>query len=182
MKLAFLHKNFSSLSLEHKVICLVHGATLLLAFFPWYSETPAYGDALWRTAFQGPSFLIGTSIFLLSLLVIIYFVDILWERKKFNIRLPIDPIFLAIGAQQLLLIVLAWSVLEHTASQSYSAEIRFGVFLVFLLQFAGLISSILSIKGNRKQQVRTFFQHPESNPSQEKKGEHKNTAKEQSLL
>jgi hypothetical protein len=141
MSYAYLHKKFRDLGFEKQVIFVSHFGTLILCFSPWFVANIKYGNPIIYTAFNGPIFLIGSFIFLFSLIVFLLFLDCIFERKK--IKLPFDEAFFYffVGFQQIFLLILAWSVLIK--STYINSEIRFGIFFIFILQIAGLVATFL---------------------------------------
>lgn len=156
-KHAFLHKNFRHLDSEKKTIFVASAATMFLCLFPWYAEYPVYGEGTWINAFGGSWFLIGTAVLACTLVPLIHIGDELLETKK--IKLPFDEnrLYLGVSLQGLFLIILAWSVIQHTANAAYHAEVRYGVFLSSLAQFIVILTAILRMKDTKKQVVQDFF-------------------------
>lgn len=169
MKYAFLQNNILRLPQEHKAILAANLATAIFCFLPWYSESPSYDIPDWTNAFGGNSFLIGWVIFLLSITVLVYFHDILWERKKIKLPFEIHWLFLGISIQQLVLIILAWSVLYSFGSIDYEAGPTFSILLAFFAQFASAVSAFLLIKGHKKNVVKDFFDLPKPTSRGKKK-------------
>ncbi|MCF7917472.1 hypothetical protein K9L27_00470 [Candidatus Gracilibacteria bacterium] len=162
MKYAYLLRNFKKLSFEERVIFLSHAATILFCFFPWISIEPLYDDPYWNSAFSGAGALIGAFIFLTSLLVALFFVDKILETKRILISFPETYIFYATGIEQLIFLILSWSVLISVTRDFESSEIRFGIFACFLVQIAGLSATYLLAQNNQQKKAREFFHHPES--------------------
>ncbi len=160
MKYAFLHKNFRNLSFEKKTIFLSHFLTIIFCFFPWFSATPIYGEDYFYNAFKGPSFLIGFFIFIISFIIVLLFVDRLLEKQK--IKLPISESLLygVAGIQQIILLILAWSVLVSMGIDKEGGTIRFGIFLVFIVQISGLVATFLFFQLESQKNVKSFFRHP----------------------
>jgi ABC-type uncharacterized transport system permease subunit len=159
-KYAFLQKNIRDLSFEKKVLLGTQILTMISCFAPWFSATRIYGEALFFNAFEGNSFLIGWLIFLMALGVTVFFFDRLLEKER--IRLPFSENFLYFFAhgQQLLLVVLAWSVLASVGSSFEFYEIRFGLFLCLILQVVGLVSAYLNYQIGLQNKAENFFSHP----------------------
>lgn len=159
-KTAFLHKNFRELGFEQKIIFLIHLATALFCFFPWVSYIPLYGETYFSNAFAGPTKIIGAVIFLVSLGVCGIFVAKLFKYK--NIKLPVseETVFIFAGIQQIILLICAWSVLLFI-SQGGAAEIRFGIIFCLLFQVFGVVSAYLLSRGNKKEEVTSFFHQAE---------------------
>ncbi len=159
-KLAFMRKNFKDLSFEMRVIFLAHSATVLFCFFPWISVEPLYDSPYWNSGFFGPSGLIGLFIFLFSVVVVGVFLDKLWETKRIKLPFPEQQFFVGVGAQQVLLIVLAWSVLISVSRDFEVSAVRFGIFIALLSQIIGLVAAYLHAQKNKKQRAMDFFQQP----------------------
>lgn len=160
MKYAFLHKNFRNLSIEKKAIFLAHFATLVLCFFPWFSATPVYDEAFFYNAFGGPSFLIGFFIFMISFVIVILFFDRLLEKQKVQLPFSESMLYFVAGAEQMLLLVLSWSVLASTGMEYENHAIRFGLFLVFIAQVSGLVATFLFYQIEQQAKAKNFFKHP----------------------
>ncbi len=163
-KFAFMRKNFKTLSFEMRVIFLAHALTVLFCFFPWISVEPLYDSPYWNSGFFGPSGLVGLCIFLFSLSVVALFVDKLIESNRLKLPVSEHSFFLGVGAQQVLLIILAWSVLISVSRDFEVSEVRFGIFLALLSQIIGLVAAYLHTQKESKQRVRAFFQHPQTSP------------------
>ena len=159
-KFAFVQKNFKNLSFEMRIIFLTHALTILFCFFPWISVEPLYESPYWNSGFFGPSGMIGLFIFLFSLSIVVLFADKILETKRITLPFPERHLFVAVGAQQLLLIVLAWSVLVSISRDFEVSEIRFGILLAFLAQILGLVAAQLQTQKDKKQKVMDFFQPP----------------------
>ncbi len=160
MKYAFLHKNFRNLSFEIKTIFLSHFLTIISCFLPWYSSSSPYGEDVFYNAFKGPSFLIGFFIFVISFVIVILFIDRLLEKQK--VKLPISEIALygGAGVQQIILLILAWSVLVSVGINTEGGNVRFGIFFIFIVQIAGLVATFLFYQIESQKNVKKFFQHP----------------------
>ncbi len=103
-------------------------------------------------------------MFLFSVSVVVLFLDKLLETKRINLPFPERQFFVAVGAQQVLLVVLAWSVLISISRDFEVSEIRFGIFVALLSQIIGLVAAQLQTQKDKKQQVMSFFQHPSKTP------------------
>lgn len=160
MRYAFLHKNFRELNFEKKVILISHLLTMIFCFFPWFEADPAYDAKFTYNAFQGPGFLIGFFVFLISFVVALYFLDRLFESERVGLPMPENTLFFGASLQQLLLIVLAWSVLFATGKDFGDHAIRFGIFLSFVAQVAALVGTFLNMQLDRQRQAQSFFNHP----------------------
>jgi len=160
ISLAFVHRNFRTLSFEARVIFLANFATLVFCFFPWLSVSPNYGEKFFLNAFSGPGFLIGSLIFLISASVVAIFLDKICETKK--IKLPFSEISVLSVAtiQQLVFVVLAWSVLFSVGRSYENATIRFGLFAIFLGQITAAVAVYLQGKNEAQKTARSFLQHP----------------------
>ena len=159
-KYAFLHKNFRSLDNEKKTIFIVHAATLLMCLFPWYAQYPVYGDGTWTNAFGGSWFLIGSVISLCALIPLVYIGDQLLETGKIKLPMNENHLYFGCGLQSLLLIILAWSVVQYTANSIANGEVRYGIFICLVLQFVGIIATILRMKDRKKEVAKDFFELP----------------------
>ena len=159
-QLAFLRKNFNTLSFEMRVIFLAHAATALFCFLPWISVEPLYESPYWNSGFFGPSGLIGLFIFLFSIAIVIMFLDKLLETKRVKLPFPEEYFFFGVGVEQMLLLVLAWSVLISVSRDFEVSELRFGIFVAILSQIVGLVATSLQMKKDKKQRVMDFFQPP----------------------
>ncbi len=160
-KFAFMRKNFRELSFEMRVIFLAHALTVLFCFFPWISVEPLYDSPYWNSGFFGPSGLIGLFIFLFSASVVVLVIDKLLETKRIKLPFPERYFYVGVGIEQVLLIVLAWSVLISISRDFEVSEIRFGIFIALLSQIIGLVAAYLQTQKDRKQQAMAFFQHPQ---------------------
>jgi len=168
MRYAFLHKNFRELNFEKRVIFVCHLLTLAFCWFPWFeARLGDYSEPFDYHAFQGPGFLIGVFIFLISLFMIVYFLDRLFESERVQLPISENALFFGSSLLQILLIVLAWSVLFAIGKDYAEGSIRFGIFLVFVSQIAALVATFLNFQLGRQQQVRSFFRHPDDNSPQE---------------
>jgi hypothetical protein len=168
MKYAFIHKNIRRLPFEMKVILAAHLLTVIICFFPWLEAQPAYGDAVQYSAFSGPSFLIGTFIFLISVAIILLLADQVADSKKIRLPWSQKSVFLTGGIQQVVLFILAWSVLFSTAKEWGDAEIRFGIFVGLMAQIVGLVATFLHWQNQKQSHARSFFQHPSADSSKNK--------------
>jgi len=160
MRYAFLHKNFRELNFEKKVIFISHVLTMVFCAFPWFEADPAYDAKFTYNAIQGPGFLIGFFIFLISFVIALYFLDRLFESERVELPIPENALFFGASIQQLLLIVLAWSVLFATGKDFGEHAIRFGIFLAFVSQVAALVGAFLNSQLDRQRQAQSFFQNP----------------------
>lgn len=160
MKYAFLHKNLRTLSFEKKVIFFSHCITLVVCFFPWFEADPAYVKTFFYNAFQGAGFLIGIFIFLISLIIVLLFLDRLFEKEVVKLPFSENTLYFVAGAQQILLLVLMWSVLIATGKDFGDHEIRFGIFIAFVAQVAGLVATFLNYQLDKQHEAKNFFQHP----------------------
>ncbi len=153
--------NYRKLDLEHQVLLSVHALSVVLCFFPWFSAEPLGVKPFYYNAFFGETFLIGALIFMVSLVVVLLFLDQLMDRNR--IQFPVDRnyIFLGISFQQILLAVLAWSVLLRVGAGYYaSSSLRFGLALLILAQIVGTVAVYLHIQKSKQKKARSFFQHP----------------------
>ncbi len=166
MRHAFLHKNFRELNFEKKAVLISHVLTLIFCWFPWFEASKDYIPTFNYNAFSGPGFLIGTFVFLISLLVVVYFLDRLFESERVKLPMSENSLFFAAGALQILLIVLAWSVLFSVGRDFSESGLRFGIFLTFVSQVAGLVATFLNAQLDRQTQARAFFRAP-GNDNQE---------------
>ncbi len=158
---AFIHKNFRKFCFETKVLFWANWATIVFCFFPWLSVNPSYGEKFFINAFSGPGFLIGTLTFLISVAIVIVFLDKIAETKKIKLPFSETNIIVIATIQQLIFIVLAWSVLFSVGNDYESATIRFGFFAIFLSQTTGAVAIFLRRKNEIQQAARSFLQHPE---------------------
>jgi len=159
-----MRKNFRTLSFEMRIIFVAHALTVLFCFLPWISVEPLYDAPYWNSGFFGPSGLIGLFIFLFSLSVVAVFLDKLWETRRIKLPFSEKQFFLGIGIEQVLLIVLAWSVLISISRDFEVSEVRFGIFVTLLSQVVGLVAAQLHAQKDKKQQAMAFFQHPHKHP------------------
>ena len=171
MRYAFLHKNFRDLSFEKKVIFFSHLITLVVCFFPWFEANPAYEATFFYNAFQGAGFLIGTFIFSISLVIVLLFLDRLFEKEVIKFPFSENTLYFVAGAQQILLLILMWSVLISTGKDFGDHEIRFGIFVAFVAQVSGLVATFLNYQLEKQQEAKKFFNHP----SVSTKESHKNS-------
>lgn len=162
MKYAFVHKNFRQLSFERKTIFLAHALTLVFCFFPWFSADPVYESEFFYNAFEGAGFLIGTFIFLISLIITLLFVDRLLEKRKVKLPFPENWLYFGAGLQQLLLLVIMWSVLAAIGNDFENHEIRFGIFFVFIAQVCALVATFLDFQLEQQKKARSFFANPDN--------------------
>lgn len=168
MKHAYLHKNFRNLSFEKKLIFLSHAFTLIFCFFPWFSASPVYIDEFFYNAFEGPTYLIGMLVFLISFLIFLLFLDRLFEKQKVTLSFSENILYFVCGAQQILLLVLAWSVLMVIGREFENHEIRFGISVIFILQVIGLVATFLNYQINQQKKVKQFFKHPNKKEDENK--------------
>jgi hypothetical protein len=160
MKYAYLNRNLKKLSFEEQVVFFSHLATLLFCFFPWISVEPLYDEPYWNSAFSGPGTLIGVFIFGVSLLVVLYFLDRILESKRINFPFDVQHLFYGAGIEQMIFLILSWSVLLSVSREFENSEIRFGVFACVLTQIVGLVATYLYSQTKQKKEVQSFFQHP----------------------
>jgi len=165
MKYAFLVKNFKNLSFEQKVIFLAHAGTVIFCFFPWLSVEPMYDNPYWHSAFGGSGALIGAFIFLFSLGIVLFFIDKIFDAKRISLPFSENILFFTAGIEQLVFLILAWSVMVSGASGFESSEIRFGISLCFLSQVTGLMATYLQSQKNKIKVAKSFFQHPQKHAS-----------------
>ena len=174
MKYAFVHRNFRALSFEKKTIFLAHLATMIVCFIPWFSAEPVYGDPFFYNAFTGPAFLIGYVIFLISLVIFLLFLDRLLDKRKIKLTFSENYLYGICGLEQLLLLVLTWSVLAVSGNQFESSMVRFGIFVALIAQVVGLVATFLELQQDKQEQVKEFFQLPVNKNNT--KAQHKQTS------
>jgi hypothetical protein len=161
MKYAYVHKNLRQLNLERMVIFGCHVLTMIACFLPWFAATPAYERIFYYSSFRGPGFLIGICIFLISLSVVILFLDKILERNVIKIPFNENYFFITAGIQQVFLIVLMWSVLLATGNNYAEHSLRFGIFVAFAVQVCALVATFLNFQLDKQHEAKAFFQHPE---------------------
>jgi len=161
MKYAFLHKNFREFNFERKVIFLAHLATLVFCFFPWLEINPAYEAKFYYNAFQGPGFLIGIFIFVISLVIVFLFLDRLFERELIKFPFSENWIYYVASIEQVILLILVWSVLNNIGNGFIEHNLRYGIFLAFVAQISALVATFLNHQLDKQHQVREFFNHPD---------------------
>jgi len=166
MKYAYIHKNVRELNFESLVVAGCHFFTVVACFMPWFAATPTYGQIFWYNSFKGPGFLIGIMIFLISLSIVILFLDRIIEINKIKLPVSANYVYLVAGMQQLFLIILLWSVLVAVGSSYSDHALRFGIFMAFALQVCGLAATYLNLQIEKKQAAKDFFQHPSATQSQ----------------
>lgn len=167
MKLAFLHKNLKHQSFEEKTILVGHLVTLGFCFFPWFAANPIYEEPFFYNAFSGPGFLIGTFIFVISLLIVLLFLDKLLEKKKVKLPVADYTVYIFASSQSVMLTFLAWSVLSVVRRDFDDADIRYGILFIFVAQVVALVAAILHRQVKKQAQAQSFFQHPTLEKSQE---------------
>ena len=157
MNRAFLLKNFRKLNFEEKTIFAANFFSAIFCFFPWLSVVPAYGDAFFFNAFLVPSFLIGVLIFLISAAISAIFFDKIAATKK--IKLPFsEKNFLAVATvEQIIFLILGWSVLFSAGKDFKNSEIGFGFFIVFALQIASSVAVFLDLKNESRKKAQNFM-------------------------
>ena len=161
MRYAFLHKNFRELNFEKKVIFVSHILTVVLCFFPWFEyDIGDFSPASSYNAFGGPGAMIGFIIALISFVIGLYFLDRLFESERVELPVSENSLFFGASLQQLLLIVLAWSVLSFIGREYSQSAIRFGIFLAFVAQVTALVATFLNIQLDRQHQAQSFFNNP----------------------
>ncbi len=146
MKHASLNKNYQSLSFELKIIFWAHLITAIFCFFPWFTTNPLYDNSFYYNAFEGTGFLIGIFIFVLSLCIALFFLNRLLEYRKIKLSFPEPLLYLLIGLEQLILLILMWSVLFSMSQEFEFAEVRFGFYVAFIAQIISFTAAFLSIK------------------------------------
>lgn len=161
MKYAYIHKNIRTLNLEKLVIFGCHFLTLIACFLPWFAAKPAYEKIFYYSSFRGPGFLIGIVIFLISLSVVVTFLDKIFERNAIRFPFNENYFFFGAGLQQVFLIILMWSVLIATGNNYAEHSIRFGIFVAFAVQVCGLVATFLNFQLDKQHQAKAFFRHPE---------------------
>jgi len=181
MKYAFLARNFNNLSFEQRVVFLAHAGTALFCFFPWLSIEPLYDEPYWHSAFGGPGALVGTFVFLLSLGVTLFFADKLFESKRISLPWSENSFFMVAGIEQMIFLVLAWSVLLSGASDFESSEIRFGISAAFLAQAAGIVATYLQIQKDKARAARGFFELPRKHSLPHQHEEREEVEKEEAV-
>jgi len=162
MRYAYVHKNLRKLSFEKKVILGSHALTLAACFFPWFEAEPTYEPNFWFNAFSGPGILIGFVIFTISLVITLLFLDRLFEKEVVKLPFSENYLYAAAGTQQILLIILMWSVLLATGNDYGDHAIRFGIFVAFIAQVSGLVATFLNYQIDMQNQAKAFFQHPDA--------------------
>ncbi len=162
MKTAFLRKNFQNFSFELQVIFFAHLATAIFCFFPWFAADPAYEDPFFNTAFGGAGFLIGIFIFLVSISIVLFLLNRLFEYQKVKLSFSESAFYFYAGIEQIVFLVLMWSVLFYISRTYEVSEIRFGFYGAILAQIMGLTAAFLNIKNEKRDSVRNFFSHPET--------------------
>ncbi len=163
-KWAFLLKNFRNLSFEWKIVFLASLATVIACVLPWVALTGEYLTMDYYSAFGGETRIIGVLIFFLSLANVYYFIDKIFDLKKFDqLRKRWDGFsenyFFAISAgEQILLLMIAWSIIKRI---SVNYDIAFGFFIAFFAQIILLAAAMLAIKDKKHQKAKSFFSLPE---------------------
>ncbi len=165
MRYAYVHKNLRQLNFEKKVILAAHAITLIVCFFPWFEADPAYEPTFFYNAFQGPGFLIGTFIFVISLIITLLFLDRLFEKETVKLPFGENLLYFIAGVEQILLLILVWSVLVYTGKDFGDHEIRFGIFVAFVAQVSALVATFLNYQLDRQHEAKKFFQHPDQQKS-----------------
>lgn len=161
MRYAYVHKNLRQLSFEKKVILGSHALTLVACFTPWFEAKLTYEPDFLYNAFGGPGFLIGIFIFTISLIIVLLFTDRLLEKEVIKLPFSENYLYFGAGAQQILLIILMWSVLLATGDNYADHAIRFGIFIAFIAQISGLVATFLNYQLDQQHEAKRFFQHPE---------------------
>ncbi len=160
MSHAYLKKNLDRLSFELKIVFLVHVLTMFFCLAPWFSAVPLYDDPFYYTAFEGshfPGFMIGICIFLVSFIVSAFFGNKMVEYRRVVLPFSENKFYVMAGGQQIVLLVLMWSVLFSMGQDFESSEIRFGFFATFIAQVAGLTAALLHIKNVKQRSVRELL-------------------------
>jgi len=160
MKYAFIRKNFYNLGKEIQTIFLLQFLSVLFVFFPVISTYSP--DLNWRfhSVLQGETWLIGFLILILSLSVITYFIGKITE--SFKIKLPIEEniLLFSISLFQILLTILAWSVLIVVKNNFDNTQVRFGIALLFLSYVVNFFLALFLIQKSKKAKTMSFFEHP----------------------
>lgn len=169
MRHAFVHKNFRELNFEKKVIFLCHVLLIVFLFTPWLSEDTDHSPLEFLMAFNYITWLIALIMFVISFLVVAYFIDRLIESERVKLPITENTFFYITAAQQLLLIIIAWSVLSafgKTSIDYVDSSMRFGIFLAFVTQVTALVATFLNSQLDKQTQARSFFQHPDNQPQE----------------
>ncbi len=165
-----LSQNLRKLAFEDKVALGAHVGTVIACFLPWVSTTTLYGPTNFINAFTGVSWLIGSLVFILSLLATTSFINELFEKKLPHINIPRTTIIGVASIQSLLLQLCAWSVLRSTGNADI--EFRFGLVACVLLQIVALVAAWLRARSSKKEAVNKFFQLPTQGKSGESTTNH----------
>ena len=157
MKYAFVHHNFRKLSFEEQVVFLCHFLTLFFCFFPWFSANPVYDDSFFYTAFGGVWWLIGVFVFLVSFIIVLFFLNKLFEYKKFEFSFSESYLYTVGGIEQIIFLVFIGSILFDVSGGFDSSSVSFGFFGVVLAQIIGLTAAFLQFKNEERRVVEDFF-------------------------
>ena len=104
--------------------------------------------------------MIGFIIALISFVIGLYFLDRLFESERVDLPISENALFFGTSLQQLLLIVLAWSVLAFIGREYSQSAIRFGIFFAFIAQVTALVATFLNAQLDRQRQAQSFFNNP----------------------
>ena len=121
------------------------------------------------SAFSFFSFLIGSLIFLISLGVVLLFLDKLFDWNRIKLPIAERYVYLFASGEQIIFLILAWSVLFSETRSLSPVEIRFGIFVCFLVQVIGVVAAQLHYQNVQKRNARRFMQHPPVSPEASKK-------------
>ena len=166
MRLAFVHKNFRELNFEERAIFVLSFTTLISSYFPWFSY-PGNDGHVFQNIFQGETFLLGILIFLSSLVIFLFFLGKIFELKiykKLRKAINKDQFFLektllVLAIQQLVLIILLWSIKISLIEFYPYAIFRFGISLAFVSQLANVLICSLLLKKNQQINIKKIFNH-----------------------
>ncbi len=160
MRYAFLARNYREINFEKKVIFWSHVATMVACVLPWVEYVPNYEPIVIQNALQGYHYLLGMFLFTLSLIIVLLYLDRLFE--KHTIKLPISEnyVYAGVSLQQVFIIIMIWSVIGAFARDYTDVSTRFGIFVALIAQISCLVATFLNYQLEKQTVAQSFFQNP----------------------
>lgn len=158
-----LRYRLRQLPLYYKLIGFGSLISIVSIFLPWVSYESRVFNGV-----EDITFLIGYIIFILSLLLFLFFILHLWEKKL--PRLPVKEYTLSMfsGLQIILLSLVAFSVYNRLFLYTSTSEIRFGLTGTIIAGVLICIGSYLAWREEKEESVKKTFMHvPEATPGKD---------------
>lgn len=158
-----LQNELKSLSFSDKVLGIAIILSMISVFFPWYQESDPWGGNPEKyLGVTGPLYLIGTVIFLISLITLYYFYRS--TIRKIENNLPVSPEMLYIigGSLILFFTIIEFSIYFHSkfGINPLRKEARFGMILAVLSASCTIILGFLNFKKSQSSVLPYIYEPP----------------------